>query len=99
MTLNIPQADRMGVGGYVRYARTKIASCVRSVFFSGKKVGCPCGFGFLIFIQEGRHLFVLLVWFSPLEQNFLVPQNFSVPEFQEKSTVSQHVSIPSVQLF
>ncbi len=36
MTLNIPQADRMGVGGYVRYARTKIASCVRSVFFRKK---------------------------------------------------------------
>lgn len=55
MTLNIPQADRMGVGGYVRYARTKIPSCVRNVF-SGKKEGCPFGFGFLIFIQEGTSL-------------------------------------------
>lgn len=54
MTLNIPQADRMGVGGYVRYARTKILSC--GVFSRKKIEGCPFGFGFLIFIQEGTSL-------------------------------------------
>lgn len=80
MTLNILQAGRMGVGGYVRYARPKIPSCVRGFVFLEKKNAVLLDSDFLSLIKKACLCLARLVF--SLEQHFVVPQNFSLPEFQ-----------------
>ncbi len=69
---------------------------VSEAFFQEKKKVVLLDLDFLSSFKKAP-LYLACLVFS-LER-FVVPQNFSVLEFQEKSTVSQHVSIPSVQLF